>query len=154
MSGHKLVTLFPINVSNTINELGYRKKDIIYFCGEIRKLFSPIPTLIQRCAQQRFISDLATLLAERDLFTICPKGPFYLGITHVQHEDPCQTGRMHKQSFFSHSSSITKTCLFKYTENFTTKKWKFSDKKFWYFSCFCSKHRLWVLIRTASLRQF
>ena len=29
---------------------------------------------------------------------------------------------------------ITKTCLFKYTENFTTKKkWKFSDKKFWYF---------------------
>ena len=24
---------------------------------------------------------------------------------------------------------ITKTCLFKYTENFTTKKWKFSDKK-------------------------
>ena len=34
---------------------------------------------------------------------------------------------------------ITKTCLFKYTENFTTKKWKFSDKKFWYFSYFCSK---------------
>ena len=28
---------------------------------------------------------------------------------------------------------ITKTRLFKYTENFTTKKWKFSDKKFWYF---------------------
>ena len=27
---------------------------------------------------------------------------------------------------------ITKICLFKYTENFTTKKWKFSDKKFWY----------------------
>ena len=24
---------------------------------------------------------------------------------------------------------ITKTCLFKYTENFITKKWKFSDKK-------------------------
>ena len=23
---------------------------------------------------------------------------------------------------------ITKTCLFKYTENFTTKNWKFSDK--------------------------
>ena len=28
---------------------------------------------------------------------------------------------------------ITKTRLFKYNENFTTKKWKFSDKKFWYF---------------------
>ena len=29
--------------------------------------------------------------------------------------------------------AITKTGLFKYTENFTTKKWKFSDKNFWYF---------------------
>ena len=50
--------------------------------------------------------------------------------------------------------SITKTCLFKYIENLTTKKWKLSDKKFWYFSCFCSKHRLWVLVRTASMRRF
>ena len=46
--------------------------------------------------------------------------------------------------------TITKTCLFKYIENFTTKIWKFSDEKFWYFSYFCSKHRLWVLVRTAS----
>ena len=45
---------------------------------------------------------------------------------------------------------ITKTRLFKYTENFTTKKWRFSDKKFWYFSYFCSKHTLWLLVRTAS----
>ena len=49
---------------------------------------------------------------------------------------------------------ITKTRLFKYTENFSTKKWKISDKKFWYFSYFCSKHRLWVLVRTASMRRF
>ena len=48
------------------------------------------------------------------------------------------------------TKTITKTCLFKYIENFTTKKWKFSDKKYWYFSYFCSKHRLWVLVRTAS----
>ena len=47
-------------------------------------------------------------------------------------------------------NDITKTCLFKYTENFTTKKWKYSDKKFWYFSYSCSKHRLWVLVRTAA----
>ena len=26
---------------------------------------------------------------------------------------------------------ITKTRLFKYIENFTTKNWKFSDKKLW-----------------------
>ena len=37
--------------------------------------------------------------------------------------------------------TIMKTRLFKYTENFTTKNWKFSDKKFWYFSYFCLKHR-------------
>ena len=50
---------------------------------------------------------------------------------------------------------ITKTRLFKYIEYFTTKKkWKFSDKKFWYFSYFCSKHRLWVLVRTASSKRF
>ena len=48
--------------------------------------------------------------------------------------------------------SITKTCLFKYTKYFTTKKWKFSDKILWYFSYFCSKHRL--LVRTASMRRF
>ena len=36
---------------------------------------------------------------------------------------------------------IMKTCLFKYIANSTTKNWKFSDKKFWYFSYFCSKHR-------------
>ena len=51
-------------------------------------------------------------------------------------------------------TAITKTCLFKYIENFITKKWNFSDKKFWYFSYFCSKHRLWVLVRTASARRF
>ena len=33
---------------------------------------------------------------------------------------------------------IMKTRLFKYIENFTVKYWKFSDKKLWYFSYFCS----------------
>ena len=48
---------------------------------------------------------------------------------------------------------ITKTCLFKSTENFTTKEWKFSDKKFWYCSYFCLKYRLRVLARTTSIRK-
>ena len=48
---------------------------------------------------------------------------------------------------------IMKTSLFKYTENFTTKKWKFSDKNSDIF-IFLSKHKLWVLVRTALLRQF
>ena len=38
--------------------------------------------------------------------------------------------------------NITKTRLFKFIENFTTKKGKFSDKKFRYFSYYFSKHRL------------
>ena len=38
---------------------------------------------------------------------------------------------------------ITKTRVFKYIENFTSKNWKKKiDKKNWYFSYFCSKHRL------------
>ena len=36
--------------------------------------------------------------------------------------------------FFENSFHITQTCLFKYIENFTTKKGKFSDKNFRYFS--------------------
>ena len=41
-----------------------------------------------------------------------------------------------------------------YWKLYNQKKRKFSDKKFWYFSYFCSKHRLWVLVRTASVRRF
>ena len=52
---------------------------------------------------------------------------------------------------------ITKARLFKFIENFTSKNWEFSDKKKntkkknWYFSYFCSKHSLWVLVTTASV---
>ena len=49
---------------------------------------------------------------------------------------------------------ITKTRLFKYIENFITKSRKFSDKNFLYFSYYCSKHILRVLVRTASPRRF
>ena len=55
---------------------------------------------------------------------------------------------------------ITKTRLFKYIENFTTKNWKFSDKNSDFFNISaqkhrlwaprCSKHRLWVFVRTVS----
>ena len=49
---------------------------------------------------------------------------------------------------------ITKTRLFKCIENFISENWKFSDKNSDIFSHFCSKHRLWVLVRTASARRF
>ena len=38
---------------------------------------------------------------------------------------------------------ITKTGLFKNIEHFTTKNWKFSDKKNDIFHIFAQKHRLW-----------
>ena len=37
-----------------------------------------------------------------------------------------------------------------YWKVYRKKKKKKSDKKIWYFSYFYSKHRLWVLVRTAS----
>ena len=51
---------------------------------------------------------------------------------------------------------ITKTCLFKYIENFTTKKEKKNNqiKNSDSVHISCSKHRLWVLVRTASARRF
>ena len=45
--------------------------------------------------------------------------------------------------FYKGRQNITKTRLFKYIENFTSKIWKFSEKKLGYFSNFCSKHTLW-----------
>ena len=80
-----------------------------------------------------------------------------LAIQNASREDSDQTCQkvyfLTWQLIFEHPiHPITKTCLFKYTEDFTAKKWKFSDKKFWYFSYSCSKHRLGVLLRTASAR--
>ena len=54
---------------------------------------------------------------------------------------------LHRMTWTQHKTAprrkdITKTHLFKYIENFTSKNWKFSDKRLWYFSYFCSKHRL------------
>ena len=46
--------------------------------------------------------------------------------------------------------SITKTCLFKYTEVFTTKNEKIQVKSSDIFLISVQKHRLWVLVRTAS----
>ena len=66
------------------------------------------------------------------------------------HMRPAQT-----QTSLRMRVDITKTNLFKYTENYTTKKIeKFSDKKSDIFLISAQKHRLWVLVRTASARRF
>ena len=92
-----------------------------------------------------------------------------LSVQNASSEDSDQIARMHRliwmfagrtypMYFFWRCvsnvlHSITKMRLFKYIENFTSKNWKVSDKKLWYFSHFCSKHRLWVLVRTTSARR-
>ena len=60
-------------------------------------------------------------------------------VDYVEESDePCQSVRMHRLNL----SSITKTCLFKYTENFTTKKRNFSDKKTLIFFLFLLKTKI------------
>ena len=48
---------------------------------------------------------------------------------------------------------MKKTTLFKYTENFTTKTENFQIK-IGYFSYFCSKHRLWVLVMRGGSNEY
>ena len=55
---------------------------------------------------------------------------------------------------YIYTNDITKTRLYKYIENFTTKILKFSDKISDIFHISAQKHRLWVLVRTASSRRF
>ena len=43
------------------------------------------------------------------------------------------------------------TCILKISP---PKTGSFQTKEYWYFSNFCSKHKLWVLVRTASPRRF
>ena len=59
------------------------------------------------------------------------------------------TSRM-KQQTHKELKHIMKTSLFKYTENFITKTWKFSYKNSDIFLISADKHRFRVLVRTAS----
>ena len=82
----------------------------------------------------------------RRVFVICDWAMWENGL--------CVPGKRTNAQLRKNGHIITKTCLFKYTKNFIFKNWKFSDKKLRYFSYFCSKYRLWVLVRTASARRF
>ena len=58
------------------------------------------------------------------------------------------------QDFRQHYENMPIQVYWKFHHQKKKKKWKFSGKKFKYFSYFSSKHRLWVLDRTASARRF
>ena len=80
---------------------------------------------------------------------------FYCTAVYPSSDQMTSSSSMYTDGWrFTINVYIMKICLFKYTENFTTKNWKFSDKKFWYFTYFCSKHRMWVFVRTGSSRRF
>ena len=88
--------------------------------------------------------------------TQCKDSGSHMPWTKINDQDqPAQLHGLLRASLFTdnHMLHITKTRLFKYIENFTSKNWKFWDKKL-YFSYFCSKHRLWVHVRTTSARWF
>ena len=51
-------------------------------------------------------------------------------------------------------TTITKNLPMQYTEIFSAVKIEISSEKFGYFCYFCSKHRLWEHVRTASARRF
>ena len=98
-------------------------------------------------------------MAELSLFLI-----IYIARTNYVLVGPCQVKRFlptclkYAVSDYPKPSSqqpyITKTRLFKYIENFTTKTSKFSDKNSDIFHILAQKHRLWVLVRTASSKRF
>ena len=82
---------------------------------------------------------------------------FFINTSNTQMYDVC-IFHMSKKNIAPHIKDI-KSFLVSHYENTRIQiyrkshfqKLKFSDKKLWYFSYFCSKHRLWVLFRTASL---
>ena len=121
-------------------------------------------------AQWRFRSDCEFVQANQNLhwalldgqnYNVSPRGQWRLwsDCADAQADLSLRWAHISEGTFYHVTTHlfctlITKTFLFKYTENFTTKKCKFSDKISWYFSYFCSKQRLWVLVRTASTRRF
>ena len=63
--------------------------------------------------------------------------------SHAKQNCSRQQSEVFELFFFSEKiTGITKTRLFKYIAKFHPKNWKISVKN-WYFSYFCSKHRLW-----------
>ena len=62
-----------------------------------------------------------------------PEWPRHMYAIQANDYHPAVNFKVIRVVFLLSVLSITKTNLFKYTENFTTKKWKFSDKKFYFF---------------------
>ena len=69
----------------------------------------------------------------------------------------CTAGYFYFTNSFKRSNSpfsLRKHANSNILKTLPPKNENFQIKKIWYFSYFCSTHILWVLIRTASLRQF
>ena len=93
--------------------------------------FSALP----EAGRQTFIYSLLMNTTHKDSKRLLK---YCVGIALITHI--CYTRNIHYEN----------TLIQIYWKFYYQKKRKFSDKKFCYFSYFCSKHRLWVLVRTAS----
>ena len=106
-------------------------------CHNILKTPKKFYTIAQHCLPQA---------QDNGLFTLNDNKKHHIVDNKTEHTKKYEQRKRHCNwdTVLNRSIVITKTRLFKYIENFISKNWKFSNKKLWYFSYFCSKHRLWV----------
>ena len=137
--------------------------------GNVRSIIKVVVFCMQKlcilddpkCAQKRFWSDCTNAQGDLNLrWAHMPEGVWSDVATRITGSEItgklniCLLKHSYKSHSYFHTDTITKTRLFKYIDTFTSKSWKFSDKKNLIFSHFCSKHRLWVLVRTAYIENF
>ena len=73
---------------------------------------------------------------------------------HFSLPEPMPRSKTMKMAVSNEPYTLRKHAYSNILKILSPKKWKFSHKKFLYFTYFWSKHRLWVLVRTASTRRF
>ena len=143
---------FRINLLMTWLKLVTFYKYLIKLCHHFRLMYFSIGKSckqnISRIPRARFVNQANRDHCVDDLINFVRV--MSLSSVGILHGQAYSCGQSVLQTHFLFD--IMKTRLFKYIENFTSKNWKFSDKKTQIF--FCWKHRLWVLVRTASVRWF
>ena len=119
-------------------------------CYFVLVFFSPFSIAITSLGEERANLSAFRTFVRSVLVWIC-RFPLPLGVWEGL--------RWHPWTFLLPIFGITKTRLFKiyskfYLQNETFQMKKKQQKNFYIFLYFCSKHILWVLVRTSSARRF
>ena len=150
LSKNKNNNVYPCQPRFYYTEVRWKGIKIIYAC--FRDDFGHI-----HCCKYEFQSNISNIKIRLIWIYAVSKGiciGLYGWNSTCTRRMPDRLGRC-PAFYLTRETHITKTRLFRCTENFTSKNWKFSDKKLWFFFIhYCSKYRLWVLVRTASPRLF